>query len=131
MTRVPSPPAPRLIALTTLLVAVTSAALACTQAAGADAYATPTAVWAFTVVPVGTPVPTPTPTPEPTPVSNEPDVILGPGFELAGNLSQGRWGLTATVLDDGTVIVVGGQERRSFSRNAPIEAELAWPSKLR
>ncbi len=124
MTRVPSPPAPRLIALTTLLVAVTSAALACTQAAGADAYATPTAVWAFTVVPVGTPVPTPTPTPEPTPVSNEPDVILGPGFELAGNLSQGRWGLTATVLDDGTVIVVGGQERRSFSRNAPIEAEL-------
>lgn len=101
-------------------------AAACTQAP-AGVSATPTAVWAFTVVPVGTPVPTPTSTPEPTPVTTELDIALEAGFEVAGRLSQGRWGLTATVLDDGTVVVVGGQERRSFTRSSPGEAELLAP----
>jgi hypothetical protein len=107
-----------------LFAALTLAALGCTQAAGAGVNGTPTAVWEFTVVPVGTPAPTPTPTPVVTPISTELDIDLDPGFELAGSLSQGRWGLTVTVLDNGTVMAVGGQERRSFSRNAPIEAEL-------
>jgi N-acetylneuraminic acid mutarotase len=118
-------PLPRVLALVTLLAALVAlGALACTQAAGTGVNATPTAVWEFTVVPVGTPVPTPTPSPVPTAVSDEPNVTLNPGFALAGNLAQGRWGLTVTVMDNGTVIAVGGQERRSFSRNAPIEAEL-------
>jgi N-acetylneuraminic acid mutarotase len=117
-------PLPRSAVLVPLLTAIALATIACTQAAGAGANATPTAVWEFTVVPVGTPVPTPTPTPVPTAVSDEPNITLDPGFELAGNLAQGRWGLTVTVLDNGTVIAVGGQERRSFSRNSPIEAEL-------
>ena len=118
-------PQTRAFALVSLLAALAAiGALACTQAAGAGANATPTAVWEFTVVPVGTPVPTPTPTPVPTAVSDERNITLDPGFELAGNLTQGRWGLTVTVLDHGTVIAVGGQERRSFSRNAPTEAEL-------
>ena len=56
----------RAFALVSLLAALAAiGALACTQAAGAGANATPTAVWEFTVVPVGTPVPTPTPTPVP------------------------------------------------------------------
>jgi N-acetylneuraminic acid mutarotase len=131
MTLIPASriPASRLSKLLPLFAALGIAVLAlaaagCTQAAGAGVNGTPTAVWEFTVVPVGTPAPTPTPTPVPTPINHEPDVELDPGFELAGSLSQGRWGLTVTVLDNGTVIAVGGQERRSFSRNSPIEAEL-------
>ena len=109
------------------LVALAVLFAACTQASGATAGATPTAVWAFTVVPVGTPVPSPMPSPEPAASEPQEQIPLGPGFELAGSLSMGRWGLSATVLEDGTVLVVGGQERRSFSRRSPSEAELLAP----
>ena len=110
------------IFLAALLVAL--AAAACTAQPGSGASAAPTEVWRFTIVPAATPDLGPPPSPEPVATVEELQVDLGPGFELAGRLSQGRWGLTATLLDGGEVVIVGGQQRISFRRTAPKEAEV-------
>ena len=110
------------ISLAALLV--TMAAAACGSQPGSGAEATSTAVWRFTIVPAATPELASTPSPEPVATVEESQVDLGPGFELAGRLAQGRWGLTATLLDGGEVVIVGGQERISFRRTAPREAEV-------
>ena len=100
------------------------AAAACSSQPGSSAEATATAAWRFTIVPAATPTPAPTPNLEPVATVEQSQVKLGPGFELAGRLSQGRWGLTATLLTGGEVVIVGGQERISFRRTSPMEAEV-------
>ncbi len=75
-------------------------------------------------MPARTPSPVPTPTAETALAAAEPGVPLGPGLEVVGRLSQGRWGLTATLMPDGSVVAVGGQLRRSFFRSSPSEVEV-------
>ena len=55
----------------------------------------------FTVVPAKTPLPTPTATPDPVKeVQEELGITLEPGWELMGELEFGRWGHTATLLQN-------------------------------
>ena len=69
----------------------------------------------FTVVPAKTPLPTPTSTPDPgTEAEEELGITLEPGWELMGELEFGRWGHTATLLQNDAILVVGGRKRLSF-----------------
>ena len=104
-----------------------AAAAACSGPAAPAAPQRGGAEWEFTVVPARTPSPAPSPTPEQATEPPAPELSLDPGLELAGRLSQGRWGLTATLLADGSVVVVGGQQRRSFFRSSPSEADVLPP----
>lgn len=79
----------------------------------------------FMVVAARTPEPTPTPTPDPQKeAEKEKGIELDPGWELAGDLQIGRWGHTTTVLQNDTVLVVGGRKRLSFRGTTVQEGEI-------
>lgn len=47
--------------------------------------------------------------PDPPPVPGEPGIEVGPGSaSLKGVMAQGRVGATATVLEDGRIVIIGG-----------------------
>lgn len=79
----------------------------------------------FTVVPAKTPLPTPTSTPDPgTEAEEELGITLEPGWELMGELEFGRWGHTATLLQNDAILVVGGRKRLSFRRASVVNGEI-------
>ncbi|MBR62075.1 MAG: hypothetical protein CL904_05395 [Dehalococcoidia bacterium] len=79
----------------------------------------------FLVVPGETPEASPTPTPDIGISSAENlGIILEDSWELAGDLGFGRWGHTATILDNGSVLVVGGSKRLSYRASAENQAKL-------
>lgn len=87
--------------------------------------ASDTLVMDFTVVPAKTPLPTPTATPDPVKeVQEELGITLEPGWELMGELEFGRWGHTATLLQNDSVLIIGGRKRLSFRRASVVNGEI-------
>ena len=119
--------APRLALLAVVALSAVPLAMACDAPGSPVIQRSGEASWEFTVVPRPTATSIPSPTPESDIEEPIPEIPLGPGLERAGRLSQGRWGLTATLLPDDSVAVVGGQMRRSFRRVSPTAAEILSP----
>jgi len=63
-----------------------------------------------TSTPTPTPTPTATPTATPTPTPTSTPAAAGPTWTLTGNLNGGRDSQTATRLQNGKVLVVGGND---------------------
>tara|TARA_Y100000590_G_scaffold185129_1_gene210944 strand:+ start:5968 stop:7329 length:1362 start_codon:yes stop_codon:yes gene_type:complete len=79
----------------------------------------------FTVVPAKTPLPTPTSTPDPEKEAEDDlGISLEPGWELMGELEFGRWGHTATLLQNDALLIVGGRKRLSFRRASVVNGEI-------
>ena len=79
----------------------------------------------FTVVPAKTPLPTPTSTPDPSMEAEEElGIALEPGWELMGELEFGRWGHTATLLQNDTILIVGGMKRLAYRRTSIAQGEI-------
>ena len=79
----------------------------------------------FTVVPAKTPMATPSPTPDPVKEAEEElGITLEPGWEFMGELEFGRWGHTATLLQNDAILIVGGMKRLSFRRTSVVHGEI-------
>ena len=79
----------------------------------------------FTVVPAKTPLPTPTSTPDPSVEAEEElGITLEPGWELMGELEFGRWGHTATLLQNDAILIVGGMKRLAYRRTSVAQGEI-------
>ena len=79
----------------------------------------------FVVVPGKTPLATPTAIPDLDTSSEEKlGITLESSWTLAGDLGFGRWGHTTTILDNGSVLVVGGSKRLSYRGSSESQAKL-------
>ena len=79
----------------------------------------------FTVVSAKTPLPTPTSTPDPSMEAEEElGITLEPGWELMGELEFGRWGHTATLLQNDAILIVGGMKRLAYRRTSIAQGEI-------
>jgi Galactose oxidase, central domain len=92
-------------------------------AASAVPSATALAIASPTVIPSATPTPTPAPTPTPTPTPARPLT-----FVPTGSMQVARMDATATLLQDGTVLIAGGMDLTDFTNTFFASAEIYDPA---